>query len=272
MSTSPSSSRTIRSALFVPGNRPERFDKAVASGAHGIILDLEDAVAEGAKGSARDAISDWLDGGLPACVRINDASTTWFADDVAMVREHPNVSVMLPKAEGEALARLTATLPDREIVALVETIAGYVGVRDVATNYGVARLAFGSVDFSVESGIEDVAEGLTAVRTQLVIESRFAGLVAPLDGVSVEVQDVAALEVAALRSRQLGFGGKMCIHPKQVEPVNSAFLPSVEQVAWAQRVVEAFVASGGSATKVDGEMIDKPVVERATAMLAEVEK
>lgn len=268
MSTSPSNGGVVqRSALFVPGDRPERFDKAANSGAHGIILDLEDAVSDGAKLVAREAIDGWLNNGSVACVRVNSVDTPWFVDDVAMVCGHPNVSVMLPKAEAESLVQLRGLSAALEVIALVETVAGYVGVRDVATNYGVSRLAFGSVDFSLESGIEDAGDNLTSVRTQLVIESRFAGLVAPLDGVSVEVQDVEVLAAEALRSRQLGFGGKMCIHPKQVGLVNAAYRPTEEQLVWAGRVVEAFRLSEGSATKVDGEMVDKPVFDRASEML-----
>ena len=109
---------------------------------------------------------------------------------------------------------------------------------------------------------------MTAIRTQIVLESCHAGLVAPIDGVSVNFSDADQMRADGLRSRQLGYGGKLCIHPSQVAAVNAAFLPSPEEVEWAQRVLAAFEASGGAATAVDGKMIDKPVVDRARHIIA----
>jgi citrate lyase subunit beta/citryl-CoA lyase len=266
--SSSNNARIPRTFLFVPGDRPERIEKALASGAHEIIIDLEDAVAPNAKEGARDSVAAWLAKGGKAVIRINGADTAWYEGDVAMLKLHANASVMLPKAEVASLARTVAALPGRRLIALVETVAGYMELREVAGTAGVERLAFGSVDFSGESGIVDEGEALTSVRTAIVLASCQAGLHAPIDGVSLEINDLARMTEDALRSRQLGFGGKLCIHPKQVAAVNGAFMPSQAEREWAQRVLAAFEASGGAATAVDGKMIDKPVVERARRIAA----
>jgi citrate lyase subunit beta/citryl-CoA lyase len=261
--------RLARSLLFVPGDRPERFDKAAASGAHEVILDLEDAVAPAAKSQARESVSSWLAAGRNAIVRINGADTAWYEDDIRMVQRAPGASVMLPKADADSLARTARALPERRIIALLETVAGYMCLHQVAAIPGVERIAFGSVDFATESGIVDEGDAMTAIRTQIVLESCHAGLAAPIDGVGVEFGDEGRMRSDALRSRLLGFGGKLCIHPRQVAPVNAAFQPSPAELQWALRVIAAFEASNGSATAVDGKMIDKPVVERARRVIAE---
>ncbi|ROZ68793.1 CoA ester lyase [Ramlibacter sp. WS9] len=262
-------SRIARSFLFVPGDRPERFSKAAASGAHDVIMDLEDAVAPAAKAQARSAVAAWLGDGGRAVVRINGADTPWFEEDVVMLHAAPGARVMLPKAEPHSLARLAQLLPQHAVIALVETVAGYLALREVAAARGVERLAFGSVDFAAESGIADEGEAMTGIRIQFVLESCRAQLAPPVDGVGVEFHDEGTMQADALRSRQLGFGGKLCIHPRQVPAVNGAFRPSEAEVGWAQRVLAAFELSRGAATSVDGKMIDKPVVERALRITAE---
>ncbi len=258
-----------RSLIFLPGHRPDRFDKAAASGAHEVIFDLEDAVAPAAKATARDAAAALLATGRPALVRINAMETEWFEDDIRMLLSRPGAGAMLPKADAQSLAHTARMLPGRRLIALVETVRGYLELRQLVNVSGVERLAFGSVDFSAESGIEDEGNAMTAVRTQIVLESCHAGLLAPVDGVSVNFNDAVQMRADALRSRQLGFGGKLCIHPHQVASVNAAFLPTPEQVQWAMRVIEAFEGSDGAATAVDGKMIDKPVVEKARRIVRE---
>jgi citrate lyase subunit beta/citryl-CoA lyase len=258
-----------RSLLFVPGDRPERFDKAAASGAHEVILDLEDAVAPEAKARAREAVAACLAGGRRAIVRINSQQTPWFEDDLAMLRAAPSATAMLAKAEPESLAATAAALPGQRLIALLETARGWLGLRTMVAVPGLARVAFGSIDFEAETGIADDGEAMTAVRTQIVLESCAAGLQAPIDGVSVGFDDAAAMRGHALRSRQLGFGGKLCIHPRQVAPVNAAWLPTPDEVLWANRVLAAFEAGGGGAIALDGKMVDKPVVDRARRIVAD---
>jgi len=260
---------TARSILFVPGSRPDRFDKALTSGAHQIAIDLEDAVSPEDKKEARAAAAAWLSHGNAAVVRINAADTEWFADDVEMMMEANHATVMLPKADTESVRATSEALPNHKIIALIETVKGFKDLAGVAGTKGVSRIAFGSVDFSTETGITDECDAMTAIRTQIIIESCFAGLEPAIDGVSVGFECAEQMSADARRARQLGFGGKLCIHPKQVSAVNDAFTPSTDQVDWAKRVIEAMANSNGGATTVDGKMVDKPVVIQAERILAD---
>ena len=196
-----------RSYLFVPADRPERIDKALASGADAVIVDLADAVAPGDKGAARQALVAWLeraDGESPAAdrpqsrsaparqpallVRANATSTTWFEDDLRACA-HPAVQgLVLPKAErADELARLAAALPGRALLPLVETGAGMDGARALAGVPGVQRLIFGSLDFQADLDIEDDGDALLLFRSHLVWMSRLAGIAAPVDGVTTNL-------------------------------------------------------------------------------------
>lgn len=255
--------RTARSVLFVPGTRPDRFDKAMSSGAHQIAIDLEDAVSPLDKSQARAATAAWLAKGNVAAVRINAADTEWFEDDLNMIAEAPTAIVMLPKADAASLTATHEALPNHPLIALIETVKGFKELELVAKVPRLTRIAFGSIDFGTETGITDEANAMTAIRTQIIVESCFANLEPPIDGVSVGFKDNAQMEKDAFRSRQLGFGGKLCIHPKQVFAVNKSFQPDSAQVDWARRVIAAMESSDGGATTVDGKMVDKPVVIQA---------
>jgi citrate lyase subunit beta/citryl-CoA lyase len=268
--------RIDRSLLFVPANRPERFDKALASGADRVIVDLEDAVAPHVKDEARAALMAWLDrpngrASDAVVVRVNSADTPWFADDLALAG-HPGVAaVMLPKAEGpEALAALRQA-GALALVPLIESAIGLAQLQAIAAAPGVQRLAFGSIDLQVDLGMRAAREDeLVYFRSQLVLASRLAGLEAPIDGVTTALDDPACLKEDSLRARRLGFGGKLCIHPRQVAAVNEFFSPSAEELAWARRVLDAAAGSGGAAVAVDGKMVDKPVILRAQAILRDL--
>jgi len=263
--------RIARSILFVPGNRPDRFDKAMSSGAHLIAIDLEDAVSPRDKIQARAATAAWLAQGHVAAVRINAADTEWFSEDIRMMADAPKAIVMLPKADLTSLLETQKALPDHALIALIETVRGLKELEQVAKVPGLTRIAFGSIDFGTETGITDEANAMTSVRTQIIIESCFANLEPPIDGVSVGFEDADQMKQDASRSRQLGFGGKLCIHPKQVSAVNKSFQPDSAQVEWARRVVAAMESSDGGATTVDGKMVDKPVVIQAHRILTDFE-
>lgn len=271
MSDSTTPARQPRTYLFVPADRPERYAKARAAGADAVIVDLEDAVAPAAKGRARDALSDALDEAAPLIVRVNAAGTPWFDDDLELCR-HPGVAaVMLPKADGiDAVCHAFETA-FKDVLPIIESARGVEEVRAIARVPGVVRLAFGSIDLAVDLGIDCAPDGgegeLQPYRAQLVLASRLGGLAAPVDGVSLAIEDAVRLRADAQRSRRLGFGAKLCIHPKQIGAVQAAFVADPERVSWAQRVCAGFLASGGAAVTVDGEMIDLPVVERARALL-----
>jgi citrate lyase subunit beta / citryl-CoA lyase len=259
-----------RSLLFVPGDRPERFDKATASGADLVVIDLEDAVAPEAKEFARQQAAAHAAAGHRAAVRINAVGTPWHEGDVAALAGSGAAVVMLPKAiAGPGLGALGRT--GASVIALVETAAGILDARAVASTPGVCRLAFGSFDLAAELGIDPLDEqALLAARTALVLGSAAAGLPAPVDGVRARIDDDAGLRAEAEAARRLGFTGKLCIHPRQVPIVRAAFAPTADQVAWARRVVSA--ADGGRAVAaVDGSMVDKPVLDRARRVLDEEE-
>ncbi|PZP93673.1 MAG: CoA ester lyase [Variovorax paradoxus] len=260
-----------RAYLFVPADRPERYAKARASGADAVIVDLEDAVAPQAKSGARDALANALDERAPVVVRINAAGTPWFDDDLALCR-HPGVAaVMLPKADGIDAACSAFEACFKDVLAIIESARGVEEARHIARVPGVVRLAFGSVDLALDLGIDCDPEGtedeLLHFRSQVVLASRLGGLDAPADGVSTAIDDALRLRADAERARRLGFGAKLCIHPKQVAAVQAAFTPDAARVAWAQRVCAAFAAVGGAAVAVDGHMIDKPLYERALSLL-----
>jgi citrate lyase subunit beta/citryl-CoA lyase len=258
-----------RSYLFVPGTRPERFAKALASGAHAVIADLEDAVAPAEKDRARALVASALDPAQPMLVRINGAGTPWFDADVALLARPGIAGVVLPKAEDADVVAAVhrASNGVAPVLPIVETAQGLWRARTVAEAPGVLRLVFGSLDFQVDLSLDD--EDLLAYRAQLVLASRVAGRIAPVDGVTTAIDDADRMRRDAQRSRALGFGGKLCIHPKQVEIVNAAFRPTAEQVAWAQRVIAADAASGGAAVAVDGKMVDRPVLLQAQGIVAE---
>jgi citrate lyase subunit beta/citryl-CoA lyase len=271
MNTSPYDATPVtpRTYLFVPADRPDRLGKALASGADAVIVDLEDAVAPAAKAAARSALAALLSPRQPVLVRINGAGTEWFDEDLKLCRLPGVAALVFPKAERvEDLSliatRLSARVP---ILPLIETAAGLWNVAAIARHSGVQRLIFGSIDFQLDTGIQGEDIELAAVRSQLVLVSRVAGLAAPVDGVTTSIDDIDLIRSETLRARRFGFGGKLCIHPRQVSIVNDSFLPGPDEIAWAQRVIAADAGAQGAAVAVDGRMVDQPVVARAHAIL-----
>jgi citrate lyase subunit beta/citryl-CoA lyase len=258
-----------RSFLFVPGNRPERFNKAYAVGADAVIVDLEDAVPPGEKRSAREALRAWIAPDRPVLLRINSAESEWFRDDLDLCGLSGVAGVVLAKAEQEHHLALVATAGAKAILPLIESAQGLWNAIGLARFPGVQRLMFGAIDFSLDLGIKEGHEQLLAFRSQLVLVSRVAGIQAPVDGVTVALDDPDVLLGDTARARALGFGGKLCIHPRQVAGVNAGFAPSAEELAWARRVLEAAASSDGAAVALDGKMVDRPVILIAQQMFDE---
>ncbi|MDH6594921.1 citrate lyase subunit beta/citryl-CoA lyase [Variovorax sp. TBS-050B] len=282
MSPAPSARLALaRSFLFVPADRPERHARALATGAGGVIVDLEDAVAPARKAGAREGLAASFAALTPPqrerlLVRINAAGTPWHADDCTQVAALAAggliAGVVLPKAEGAGdLARIAGAIGPRGVlVPLVESAAGLAALDELAAAPQVLRLAFGNLDFQADLGMAcdaDEAE-LAPVRLALVLASRRAGLAAPVDGVTPDWRDAARLAADCARARRGGFGAKLCIHPEQVAPVHAALGASADELAWARRVVEAVAAAGGGVASLDGRMVDAPVLRRAERLLA----
>ncbi len=266
-----------RSFLFVPATRPERYAKALASGADAVIIDLEDAVGAADKAAARQALAAaWP--GLPAAqkqrvlVRVNAAGTAWHEDDLALLGRLRVAAVVVPKAEAAASLAPVARAGGAgcAVVPLIESVAGLDAADALARAPQVIRLAFGNVDFQVDAGMASGPDEdeLVGVRVSVVLSSRRAALAAPIDGVTLSTQDSVQLQRDAARGRRSGFGGKLCIHPAQVAAVNAAFSPSAAEIEWARRVLAAAAAAGGGAIAVDGRMVDAPVLRLAEGMLA----
>jgi citrate lyase subunit beta/citryl-CoA lyase len=259
--------------LFVPGNRPERFDKALASGADRVILDLEDAVAPGDKAGARSAIAAWLEQSAAArdriLVRINDAGTTWHVEDLHLMRQIQPCSVMLPKCEDEhqiAAVHSCLTVP-ATVVALIESARGIEALPRIAGVPGLSRLAFGALDYMVDLDIPADSPALVQAAIQIAIASRAAGLGKPIAGVTPDM-DTTRVASDMREAMALGFGAKMCIHPMQVTAVRQAIAPSEQEIAWAQRVLLAWNAGASGVFQVDGKMVDRPVVLKAERIIS----
>jgi citrate lyase subunit beta/citryl-CoA lyase len=257
-----------RSYLFVPGNRPERFDKAHAAGADAVILDLEDAVQPDEKPAARAAVVATVSGAASraAWVRINGSDTSWFSDDIAALAGQPGVAgIVLPKAETREQIEtvLARAHPALSVLPIVETARGFANLAALCAAPRVQRIVFGTLDFQIDLGIDGDGEELHLFRSQIVLASRLAGIGAPVDGVSTTITDTDAIEADARRGRRFGFGGKLCIHPKQIDAVHRAYAWSEAEQAWARRVLEAVQASNGAAVAVDGKMVDMPVILKA---------
>jgi citrate lyase subunit beta/citryl-CoA lyase len=255
-----------RTFLFVPGDRPERFPKAAASDADVVVLDLEDAVAPGAKSDALAHVVAWLGAGNQGVVRVNGVATPTHNEEIAALRS-ANAGIMLPKAEhARAVGQLASDLDGRPLVLLVETALGIENAYDICRIPGVTRAAFGSVDLAAQLGVDSASQdAMRWARSRLVNASAAAGLPGPIDGVTTAVVDVEALAGDLASARTLGLTGKLCIHPRQVPAAHAALAPSAEEVERARRIL-ALEAAGGVSV-LDGEMIDAPVVARARRTL-----
>lgn len=259
----------MRSALFVPATRPERFLKALGAGADVVIIDLEDAVERASKDQARRNMTEFAQGNpdVSFLVRVNDATTPWFESDLAVCGGFANiVGLLLPKAESADQIR-RAFKAGKPVFPIVESAKGVLALDSIAASDGVDRLSFGSLDLMLDLGMTPDTAGaellLNQVRCQILLHSKVCGLAAPLDGVYPNFSDQAGLEGIARQVCDMGFGGMLCIHPSQISTIHKAFAPGAADIEWARRVLDAAEAAHSSAFKMDGKMIDVPVIERA---------
>ena len=279
--SAPSTIAAATALLFVPATRPDRFARALATGADAIVIDLEDGVAPDARDAARESLTAAIAAfgaaqRARALLRINAVDTRWHAAEVVVAARLVSegvASVMLPKADSatqvENLAR--ALGPQGCVVPLVESCAGLSTVDGLAEAMGVTRLAFGNLDLTTDLGIAcDEAESeLIPTRFALVHASRRRGIAAPLDGVTPDARNALRVGRDASRAVRMGFGAKLRNHPDQVASVRDAFRPTPAELDWARRV--AVEADAGKALfTLDGRMADAPVIASARRTLARI--
>jgi citrate lyase subunit beta/citryl-CoA lyase len=261
--------RPLIAPLFVPATRPDRIAKAARSNADAIIVDLEDAVPAPEKISAREGLGAFLaDVPVPVFVRVNAVDSEWFAGDMAFARNVNVAGVMLPKTQSSD--DIAAVGPGIAVIGLVETALGVASLSNICKAANLRQLAFGSIDYALDVGCLEERDALLMARLSIVTQSRAHNLAAPLDGVTVSVSDEAIIQSDADYAVRLGFGGKLTIHPKQVDIVTAAMRPSADDLDWARSVCAADDASGGAAVLVDGRMIDAPVIKRARRILLRI--
>nr|CDQ34486.1 Citrate lyase subunit beta-like protein [Virgibacillus halodenitrificans] len=263
----------LRSLLFVPATRPDRIAKALASPADAVIVDLEDAVADGDKAAARDALAAFLADNPQASlvVRVNAPDSPHHALDLALCARHMAVThLLVPKAEAVPALEQAAAC-GKPLWLQIETATGLLALPGLAGMAGVERLSFGALDLITELGLTPETPGarqmLDQGRYQLVVHSRAAGLAAPLESPHPAIDDTDAVARTAVHAKEMGFAGMLCIHPRQLPAVNQAFSPSEADVAWARQVVDGANHQAG-AFSVAGQMVDAPVVSRARGILA----
>jgi citrate lyase subunit beta/citryl-CoA lyase len=259
-----------RSFLFVPATRLDRVSNAQAAGADAVIIDLEDGVPPEHKQAARRKLLAYEGTGLPTLIRVNACATSWFAGDMETIRELGAYidGVVIPKADTtDGLAAVAGLLTgNQEIIALVETAHAVTRLDEICHAPGVTRLAFGALDFSLDSGVSDDGS-LTSVRVEIAVRSRAAGLPPPVDGISTEVHDLSMVSTDAAHAKTMGFGGKLCIHPRQIDAVHTVFTPSDEEMRWATSIANAASGHGEQPFLFRGQMVDLPVLEQARRLL-----
>lgn len=263
----------VRSALFVPGSRPERFDKAFATGADRVIVDFEDAVEEALKAHARSSLASYLNDRPDArvVVRINAVGHAEHQADLDFCRSSSGViAVMLPKAESKAQLDVVG-LCGKPLWPLIESAKGVLAVASIASAPGVERLTFGALDLGFDLGLKAGSSAankvMDRVRYAILLESVSAGLAKPVDTIFAQISDLAGLADMAGEGRDMGFCGMLCIHPDQVECVNRAYSPTTDELNWARRVVEAARTQSAGAFRLDGRMVDAPVIRQAQRLI-----
>jgi citrate lyase subunit beta/citryl-CoA lyase len=283
--------KPLRTALFAPGNRPDRVEKALKLNADAVIIDLEDAVPIAQKESTRGLIKEILDAnpGKRIYVRINALTTPYAKEDIAALGSVNLAGVMLPKVDSPEdlilfdkllshLEKDSSLAPGSlEVISICETAKGLDQISQILNAKTERKrdtvVAFGAADYTLDLGINLTREGreLDFARTRLPIASRAAGIAPPIDTPwMVDLKDIEGLIADAKKAKSLGFQGKLVIHPNQIEPCHDVFTPTEEEIAHAKKIVEAFKAAeteGQAAIQIDGKFIDYPVVEKSRRII-----
>ncbi|MCX5818822.1 MAG: CoA ester lyase [Deltaproteobacteria bacterium] len=279
--------KRYRSMLFVPGTDRKKIDKALASNADCIILDLEDAVALSEKESARIIVRDVLKErqNRHVYVRVNSIDTPFCYQDLTTIIQSRPTGIMPPKVEsadhikcidwliGQLEREAKMPAGQIEMVPIIETGSGVIHAAAIAgASSRLKCIAFGAVDYTLDIGTKLSREGheLFYARAHIVAASRAGGCEQPIDTVYPNFRDAEGLKRECEFVRNLGFQGKMVIHPDQVGIVHEVFSPTQEEIAYARKVVDAFEAAekqGIASVNLDGKMIDYPVMKRAKQLL-----
>ncbi len=277
-----------RTMLFSPANDLRKAGKALMLNADGTVLDLEDAVALSEKINARNALKDVL--ALPrkgdVFIRVNSAQTEFILGDLlAAVTEGVKGLVLAKSESAEEIRQVDwligkiekdcgMTIGSLELIPFIESANAIINAYPIASACSrISRMFFGGVDYVLDIGSSFSKEGteIFYARSQLVVASRAAGIEPPIDTVYPDFKDIDGLINDAKLVRQMGFQGKLAIHPAQVEPLNEVFMPTDDEISWAKRIVEVFdesEARGQAILQVDGKMIEYPIANRARRILA----
>ena len=279
-----------RSIILTPADDLHKITKAINSVADAVLIDMEDSIAPSAKASAREIMTQAPSADIPVYVRVNPVSEEYFTDDVDAVSGMDCQGIVVPKVESAADMEICNRYVTKvgqgaghgetglDVIPVIETAKGVVNMREILQAATCSsRASFGAGDLTADTGMEWTEDELTlhVVRTQMAIESKAAGLLPPLDTPHWEFRDMEKLKASAIRGRQLGFGGKICIHPAQLQVVNEVFSPTNAEIAWAQKVItefEAAEAEGKGCITVDGQMVDIAVAKRARSILYQQEQ
>ncbi|EBP0013118.1 CoA ester lyase [Salmonella enterica] len=266
------------SYLFVPANKEVMFSKALCCGADAIIIDLEDAVHPHEKSLGRDNVLSWmckLNKNIVKTgiyIRINHPKESEFEDDVSLLNSLNETlikGVMVPKLEcietiTQIKSKLNLGISSLPFLGIIETARGLHHC-DIIASSGVARLAFGSLDYSLDINCLQTPEALLYARSRIVIASRLANLPPPIDCVTPDFCTTETLLMDSCHARSLGFSAKLCIHPEQIDVVNKAFSPTEEQIKWAKEVLEQ--SRDSYAFQIDGSMVDLPLIKKAARLM-----
>jgi len=279
--------KIYRSMLFVPATDTGKINKALASKADCVVLDLEDSVAKSEKKAARLTIRDVLkvQEKRHVYVRVNSVDTPFLYGDLTTIIPSRPTGIMLPKVEsadhikwvdwliGQLESEAGLLIGQIKLIALVETGCGVIQATTIAAASSRLKcIAFGAIDYTLDIGTKLSRDGheLFYARSHLVVASRAGGCEQPIDTVYPNFRDAEGLKRECEVVKSLGYQGKMIIHPVQIEIVNNIFSPTPEEIIYARKVVEAFEAAemqGVASITLDGKMIDYPVMKRAKQML-----
>lgn len=269
---------TPTALLFVPATRPDRFDKALATGAQ-LIIDLEDAVHHDDKAVARQIIKDFDKQGKPYWVRTNAPTgldiqpCDDYATDVALLKNCKHLTgILIPKAQTNTAITYAYEALGVRIIAMIETAAAMADIKTIAQSRGLFALSFGRLDLGTSLGITEGSIEAEIVfdrlRCDMVLYSALNLLARPIETIFTKIDDTDSLILSATHAYQMGFGGQLCIHPKQVACVKACYLPCDDKIAFAQKVAAHFEKTADTVFVIEGMMVDLPIITWAKTTLA----